>query len=74
MSEDTIGFLIRKVDKETKNLFSRYAGAQGIRNAEMLEGLVRLYEDMSMLAIKQGNEHAQNLLERSGLRPTHIGD
>lgn len=75
MSEDkTVGFLVRKVDRDTRDLFTRYAGAQGIRNAQMLSGLVRLYEDMSMLAIKQDNEHARTLLDRSGLKPTHIGD
>lgn len=71
---DTVGFLIRKVDRDVADLFTRYAAAQGILNPQMLEGLVRLYEDMSMLAIKQDNEHARTLLERSGLKATHVGD
>lgn len=74
MSDNTGGFLIRNVDKDTREMFSRYARAQGLRNADMIVGLVQLYEVMSQLAIKQDNEHAQNLLERSGLKPTHIGE
>lgn len=74
MSDETTGFLIRNVDKDTREMFSRYARAQGLRNADMIVGLVRLYEVMSLLAIKQDNQHAKDLLERSGLRPTHIGD
>lgn len=72
--DNTVGFLIRKVDRETKDLFTRYAAAQGILNPEMLTGLVRLYEDMSMLAIKQDNDSAKSLLERNGLKATHVGD
>lgn len=74
MDDDTVSFLIRRVDKDIKALFSRYAAAQGILNPEMLTGLVRLYEDMSELAIKQGNDSARSLLERSGLKATHIGE
>lgn len=74
MSEDTIGFLIRNVDRDTREMFSRYARAQGLRNADMIVGLIQLYEVMSVLAIKQDNEHAKDLLDRSGLKPTHIGN
>ena len=74
MSEDTIGFLIRNVDRDTREMFSRYARAQGLRNADMIVGLIQLYEVMSVLAIKQDNEHAKDLLDRSGIKPTHIGN
>jgi hypothetical protein len=74
LSEDTIGFLIRNVDRDTREMFSRYARAQGLRNADMIVGLIQLYEVMSVLAIKQDNEHAKDLLDRSGLKPTHIGN
>ena len=74
MSDDTIGFLIRNVDRDTREMFSRYARAQGLRNADMIVGLIQLYEVMSVLAIKQDNEHAKDLLDRSGLKPTHIGN
>ncbi len=74
MSDNTGGFLIRNVDKDTREMFSRYARAQGLRNADMIVGLIQLYEVMSVLAIKQDNEHAKDLLDRSGLKPTHIGD
>ena len=55
-------------------MFSRYARAQGLRNADMIVGLIQLYEVMSVLAIKQDNEHAKDLLDRSGLKQTHIGN
>jgi hypothetical protein len=74
LSDNTGGFLIRNVDKDTREMFSRYARAQGLRNADMIVGLIQLYEVMSVLAIKQDNEHAKDLLDRSGLKPTHIGD
>ena len=74
MSDNTGGFLIRNVDKDTREMFSRYARAQGLRNADMIVGLIQLYEVMSVLAIKQDNEHAKDLLDRSGLKPTHIGN
>jgi hypothetical protein len=74
LSDDTIGFLIRNVDRDTREMFSRYARAQGLRNADMIVGLIQLYEVMSVLAIKQDNEHAKDLLDRSGLKPTHIGN
>ena len=74
MSDDTIGFLIRNVDRDTREMFSRYARAQGLRNADMIVGLIQLYEVMSVLAIKQDNEHAKDLLDRSGLKQTHIGN
>jgi hypothetical protein len=74
LSDNTGGFLIRNVDKDTREMFSRYARAQGLRNADMIVGLIQLYEVMSVLAIKQDNEHAKDLLDRSGLKPTHIGN
>jgi hypothetical protein len=74
MTDDRSNFLIRSVDAETKSLFTRYAHAQGLRNPDMLRGLIGLYETMSMLAIKQDNDHARNLLDHNGLKPTHLGD